>query len=468
MSPGTPVVPSSGGTAAIGPGFAGFSYEKTHIVNGSLTSTNTDLIGLYKLIGSPVIRLGADDVDNCTYSGTGAGPTAPSGQPFTKTIVSGMIDQLCAFLEATGGKVIYGTNYNKAAGNATVTAGDVAEVAYAMGKCGSSILGFEIGNEINRFGSWSTLETPWEAIATAVSATAGVNFVGPAAGGGNAVALTTPFAEDESAKFGSKVVILTSHYYAGTAGSTNPISWYTNRIQTPDVTGDGPTDVDGLVGTSYYTNLAAVKYNIPQAWRMGEVNTFAGHGEEGVSDTLIAALWMIDLAFVVAENGGSGINLHGGETGMDGSKPFYYEPIKESGGVVVDAQPEYYGQLMIQLAGTGPLVTTTVSNPPEYFTAYALKASGWISVMLDNKSATNAVSATVDLGSPVTSASAIYLQGTPAGSLTAGVGDVTVGNSTVSNSGAWSSTGTYTLTTSGNTVSVYVPAASAALVRVIQ
>ena len=457
------MVPTSGGTAAIVPGYAGFSYEKTHIVNGSLTSTNTDLIGLFKLIGSPVIRLGADDVDNCTWGGTKAGPTAPSGQPFTKVVVSGMVDELCDFLAATGGKIIYGVNYHS--DDPTSSA---AEAAYAMGKCGSSILGFEIGNEINRFGAWSALQTQWETIATDVVATQGADLVGPAAGGGNAVALTTPFAEDESAKFGSKLVILTSHYYAGTAGSTNTIDWYTNRIQTPDVTGDSATNVDGLVGTSYYTNLAAVKYNIPQAWRMGEVNTFAGHGEEGVSDTLIAALWMIDLVFVTAENGATGINLHGGETGMDGSKPFYYEPIKESGGVVVDAQPEYYGQLMIQLAGTGPLVTTTMTSPPEYFTAYALKADGWISVMLDNKSATNAVSATVDLGTPVASASAIYLQGTPAGSLTAAEGNVTVGNATVSNAGVWSSTGTYTQTTSGNTVSVYVPAASAALVRVIQ
>jgi len=32
--------------------------------------------------------------------------------------------------------------------------------------------------------------------------------------------------------------------------------------------------------------------------------------------------------FEVAKRGGSGINFHNGETGMDGTVPFYYEPIK--------------------------------------------------------------------------------------------------------------------------------------------
>jgi hypothetical protein len=33
----------------------------------------------------------------------------------------------------------------------------------------------------------------------------------------------------------------------------------------------------------------------------------------GVSDTIIAGLWGIDLTFVTAEPGGSGVNLHGGD-----------------------------------------------------------------------------------------------------------------------------------------------------------
>jgi len=446
----------------IGTEFGGFSYEKTHITNDSLNSTNTNLIALYKLVGSPVMRLGADDVDNCNWAGTGAAPAQPSGSPFTRSITTGMVDQLCSFLQATGTKIIYGVNYKS--NNATASA---AEAAYAQSKCGASILGFEVGNEINRFESplydWDSIKAQYEAIATAVLATPGVLLVGPAGGGGDALSLSTPFAADESAKFGSKLVLLTQHYYAGTAGSTTATA---SRLQTPDP--DSPTSQAGLVGTLSTMNAAATSNKIPQGYRCGECNTFAGHGQMGVSDTLIAGLWGLDLMFVTAEHGGSGVNLHGGETGMDGSNPFYYEPIMENNGVVVQVQPIYYSLLFLNLAGQGPVVSTTVSTSNANFTAYTIKANGFTSVVLDNKSATTAVSATVNLGAAASSASAIYLQGTPAGSLTAPAGSVTLAGATVSTSAVWNRNPPYIQTTSGNTVSVYVPAASAALVRVPQ
>jgi hypothetical protein len=78
------------------------------------------------------------------------------------------------------------------------------------------------------------------------------------------------------------------------------------------------------------------------------------------------------------------------------------------------------------------------------------------------------VNATVDLGSAVSSASAIYLQGTPAGNLTAAAGSVTIAGAQVTVAGAWARNPPYIQTTSGNNVSVYVPPASAALVRVLQ
>jgi hypothetical protein len=331
-----------------------------------------------------------------------------------------------------------------------------------MSKCASSIYGFEIGNEINRYGTWASLQSEWESIATAIVATPGAMLIGPAAGGGDAASLSTPFAQSESAKFGSKLVLLTQHYYAGTAGTNSATA---ARLQTPDP--DAPTSEDGLVGTISTMNTASTMYKIANAYRLGEVNTFAGHGQMGVSDTLIAGLWGIDLMFVTAEHGGSGVNFHGGETGMDGSRPFYYMPIMETNGVVVAVQPLYYGMLLFSLAGQGPMVSTTVTTSNMYFTAYAIKANGFTSVVLDNKDATNGVNATVDLGSAVTSASAMYLQGTPAGSLTAASGSVTLGGATISTDAVWTHDPPYTQTTSGNTVTVYIPPASAALVRVL-
>jgi hypothetical protein len=124
--------------------------------------------------------------------------------------------------------------------------------------------------------------------------------------------------------------------------------------------------------------------------------------------------------------------------------------------------------LLFTQAGTGSMVSTTVTTSTQYFTAWVLKADGFTSVVLNNRNASSAVNATVDLGSAVSSASAIYLQGTPAGSLTAPAGSVTLAGAQVSVAGDWPRNAPYIQTISENTVSVYVPAASAALVRVLQ
>jgi hypothetical protein len=222
-----------------------------------------------------------------------------------------------------------------------------------------------------------------------------------------------------------------------------------------------------LTGIFDTIEAAVTKNQIP-GWRMGENNTCSGHGQQGVSDTLISALWAIDYMFEVAKRGGSGINFHNGENGQDGTVPFYYEPLKENGGVVVAVQPEYYGMLLFTQAGTGPMVSATVTTSAQYFTAWAIKANGSTSVVLNNRNASSGISATVDLGSAVSSASAIYLEGTPGGTLTATAGNVTLAGAKVSVAGDWPRNEPYTQTVSGNTVSVYVPPASAALVRVVQ
>jgi hypothetical protein len=124
--------------------------------------------------------------------------------------------------------------------------------------------------------------------------------------------------------------------------------------------------------------------------------------------------------------------------------------------------------LLMSQAGTGSVVSTTVTGGNSNFTGYAIKANGFTSVVLNNKNASSGVNATVNLGSPLGSASAIYLQGTPANSLSVGGAGVTLAEAQVSASGVWNRKPPYIQATAGNTVSVYVPPASAALVRVLQ
>jgi hypothetical protein len=461
---GTPVTggPTGTGTAAtvtvdpgttvgtIGADFTGFSIEKTHIMNGSLTSSNTNLIALYKLLGSPMLRLGANDVERCSWVGTGTAPSQPNGQPFNTKVTTGGVDQFCGFLAATGSKAIYGVNFQLD----DVTASS-AEAAYVMSQCPSSIVGIEIGNEPDKFGSWDSQTTDYENFADAIVATPGALLVGPGCTSKSALLFSAPFADTMTAKYGSKFTLLAQHSYVA-ASSLSECSLANLQVTTTKL-----TDIFDTI------QAAAARNNLP-GWRMDENNTCSGHGKQGLSDTFISGLWAIDYMFEVAKRGGSGVNFECDENGMDGTVPFYYEPIQENGGVVVQIQPEYYGMLLFSQAGVGPMVSATVTTSAQYFTAWAIKADGFTSVVLNNRNDASGVNATVDLGSAVSSASAIYLEGTPAGTLTAAAGTVTLAGAQVSAAGDWPRNAPYIQTVSGNTVSVYVPAASAALVRVLQ
>jgi hypothetical protein len=451
---GTVTVTPGSSAGQIGPGFAGFSFEKTHMTNGSFTGQNAAMIALLKLVGPTILRIGADDVDACQWD-----PSAlPGGgaPPYSHSIGTADVDDLGAMLIAAGARVIYGVNFHTA-----TPANSAAEAAYVTTRVGASLYGFEIGNEINRYGSWATLRPTWESFATAIVAAApGAHLIGPAAGGGDALSLTTPFAQNEATK---NLILLTQHYYAGTANQ-DTVAYYVNRLLTVDP--DPPTSQDGLIGTLTTTNAAAGANAIRDGFRLGECNTFAGHGQDGVSNALISALWSLDFMFTSASHGASGVNFHGGETGMDGHTPFYYSPITETNGIVTGVAPLFYGMVLFNLAGSGQALATTAAAANVDFTAYAIaRNDGATSVVLDNKNTVNGVRAAVDVGTAVASASAIYLQGPTPASLTATSG-ITLAGAAITPGGQWERNPPYALSTSGRTVSVLVPPASAALVRV--
>jgi hypothetical protein len=140
-------------------------------------------------------------------------------------------------------------------------------------------------------------------------------------------------------------------------------------------------------------------------------------------------------------------------------------PIQEANGAVTEAAPLFYGMLLFTLAGNGNVLKTTTSAAGINLTAYAVaQPDGSTNVVLNNKDATSAVTATVDLGATVTAGAVIYLQGPMPVSLSATSG-VTIASAGISPAGTWTPSAPYALTASGHTVSVVVPPASAALVH---
>jgi hypothetical protein len=428
----------------VAPRFVGLSFEKSHMTDGFFTPRNAPLIALFKLLGPGVLRIGANDADRTTWS---PGATPVTGPPFPTTVGTVEVDDLAAFLDATGWKVIYAVNFKT--GTASNSA---AEAAYVAGKVSSANLyGFEIGNEINlgapASGGYAAVKAQWETFASAIRAAApNAPLIGPATNPGGLQTYTVPFAHDEA----SKILLLTHHYYRGSGSDPNSTM---AKLLSPD---------PGLVSVLQTLSTAATSNNIPDRFRLGECASFSSHGAPGVSNALGSALWALDFFFDNAKNGSSGINFHGGRTGMDGTKPFAYAPILEDG-TVMGVNPVFYGMLMMALAGPGNVLVTTASAGNLNFTANTIGAAdGSMNVVLDNKDAMSGVVASVDTGTAVQSASAIYLDGPSLGATTG----VQLAGAGISAAGVWNPNPPYALSSTGHVVTVTVPPASAALVHV--
>lgn len=422
----------------IGARFAGLSYEKSHVNTNFFRSDNTALIQLFKLLGPGVLRVGGNSVDSTTWAPAGAGDTAG-------VIAPADVDALAGFAKAAGWTVIYGVNM--AADSATAAA---AEATYAAKALGTSLAGFEIGNECDLYHSnghrpttWTYADfvTDWQSLRAAMhTAAPNALFTGPASAS-NYKGFTVPFAKDAAAD----IVLLTQHYYRGNgqaAGST-----LTELLQ-PD---------PALISMLDALNTAATTNHISQGYRLSEANSFYNGGAPGISDGYGTSLWVIDFLFTNALHGGVGVNLHGGGNGTG------YTPIADTGQEVVGVRPDYYGMLLFTLAGGGPLLATTTNAGGLNFTAYAVAApDGSTRLVLVNKDPTETAHVAVSLGAAGSSATELLLTGAELGE-TSGY---TLGGQTVAADGTFLPNARLNVPVSGDSLDVDVPPASAALLQV--
>jgi len=415
--------------------FVGLSYEKSGLSEPLFTNSNANLIGLFKRLGNGVLRIGGNSVDetNWTPNGTGqtTGQTAPSD-----------VDSLAAFVSAVGWPVLYGVNLAQ-----STPAVAAAEVAYVAKVLGSDLLGIEIGNEPDLYAgnyfpstwTFSDYLTLWQSFAAAILAeTPGVPLTGPVTAGN--VTWFTSFAQAE----GKNIALLSMHYYR--ANGQSPSSTIELLLSYPDT--NLQEELTSLLAAS---EAAGVPY------RMAETNSFYNGGPPNVRDSYASALWVIDHLFTIAQGGSVGVNLHGGGNN-DG-----YTPIADNNGVVVEARPEYYGALLCSLAGQGALLATTISAESLNASAYTVQNSPTqLSLIVNNKDTTQNLQFTVTCPNAVQSATLQLLTG-PSLSATSGV---TIQGSPVNPDGSFTPQPPYSLPVSSDTLTGYVPAASAALIAI--
>ncbi len=395
-------------TGTIGPAFAGLSYEKSEMANSFFSPQNANAIGLFKLIGPSLLRIGGNSVDKTSWTPNGKGRTAGQVAPSD-------IDALAAFLKATGWQVLYGTNLAQ-----STPALAAAEIAYAVQSMGSSLFGIEVGNEVDLYHSngyfpstwgFSDYLALWQSFVAAIrQLSPNVPITGPVAAS-NVSGYVVPFAKAE----GRNVILLSDHYYRGNGQlATSTV----NLLVSPDA---------NIVKQA--ASMLAVSQSVDVPYRFAETNSFYNGGAPNVSDSYASALWVIDHLFVCASNGAVGINLHGGGNSTG------YTPIADSSGVVVEARAEFYGVTLFTLAGQGTLQRTTISAGSVNATAYAIQAvSGALSIIINNKDENLYLSVTLKLPQAASFATLIQMSG-PALSATTGI---TIQGSSIQQDGTFS------------------------------
>ena len=212
------------------------------------------------------------------------------------------------------------------------------------------------------------------------------------------------------------VTTMSHHYYFG-GPATNPDVNIPNLLK--------PATMQKVQNTASTAAAAAIRMGARV--RMTEGNTCYRGGKPGVSDVFAAALWSADFSLLLASNGYSGVNLHGGTgksvaNSVGGSLPGdallqangetpeqiaahphpFYTPIATFGSDYL-LEPVAYG---LQFAGSfsgGTLLKTEFSTKLQEAkvnaTAYAAKLSGGqTSIIILNKDASADVEVEIDFG----------------------------------------------------------------------
>jgi hypothetical protein len=433
---------------AIASNFIGLSYESAILAGGDyFTPDNASTLGLIRsLSANGVIRIGGNTSERTVWVAD-----VNHAEPAGFVITPASIDKLAAALRVLGWKLIYGLNLAR---GAPAEAAD--EAAYVANAVGASLLAFQIGNEPDGFGRWTKVRpasydvsaylAEWRTFHAAIRARVPTApFAGPD------VSSATDWVAAFAQAMPEGLVLLTHHYYAdGPAGAPDvslPKLLQSNRQIRPL-----------LERLARYSRT----YRLP--YRIAETNSVYDEGQPGVSDTLGAALWGLELMFRVADAGAAGINFHGGVHNRRASENKAYTPIARDGHRY-RAMPLYYGILMFAQAARGALVPAHLAPEPSGLKAFAVRTpEGTLRICLINQNIAHDMHVAIEPGRGFTVASVLRLAG-PAIDATAGV---TLGGASVDEFGRWAPPMHEEVHFAGNEILVDVPAASAALVSLTE
>lgn len=422
--------------------FIGLGYEVSSVSQrGLFSGSNRPYVQFVRTLSpSGVIRIGGNTSDYASWSPDGPAVSSPKA-----TVVDrqGVAD-LGTFLRATGWRLIWGFDL----GRGTVDQA-VNEAVAVAASCGDHLLAFEIGNEPDLFPgihrphsySYADYYAEYQRYKKSIrDKLPNTPFAGPD------VIVHPDWVEQFAAAEAGDLKLLTHHYYAG--GPPDNPAMNIEYLLKPNAI------LPGLLGR---LEAASRKARVP--YRICEANSCFGGGKPGVSDTMAASLWGLDFLFTLAQYSAGGANL---ETGINHLGWLsWYSPIGLDSEHNYRATPLYYGMLAFALASRGERVKLTLENAGLNVTAYAvLSDHGDIWLTLVNKEA--ARQAHVHTACPRVTAGSVLRLTAPSLSSKDGV---LLGGTLVSKEGKWKLGALEKLRVTAGETEIYVPAASAALVR---
>jgi hypothetical protein len=296
--------------------FVGLSYEVQQLADPSFFSAqNRGLIREFKALSpTGVLRLGGNTSEFAYWKPTPGFPEPEhpqvrevTGEPKARyyAVTAQAVRNLTEFLQATGWTCVYGI------GMGTNTPARAAEeAAFVADTLGSRLQYFQIGNEADLFGqhlrdpkTWSvkTYLEEWLTLVRAIGAQVPRAEFGMPDVTGAASWLTEIADQWPSIQHPPHVTTLTHHYYFG-GPATNPDVSISNLLK--------PATMQKVQEAANVATAAASKLGVRV--RMTEGNTCYRGGKPGVSDVFASALWAADYSLLLASNGYSGVNLHGG------------------------------------------------------------------------------------------------------------------------------------------------------------
>jgi hypothetical protein len=430
----------------IRPDFLGFSYEAPAVAGGYFDVRNHELIRLLSNLGGGTLRFGGNSVE---FTGWRRGREAKmAGERAVVTPAD--LNRLFAFSAKTGWRVILGLNLGHFDPKLFAD-----EAAYAVRHGGRQLLGLEIGNEPDLFmhnglrpQSWgyADFHREFDAYLKAIRARAPqAPISGPATCCAAGWRWFPRFVADEH----SELVFASHHIYPMSAAPGIPANspHYASiaNMLSPELMSRVAQEARQLARVASARRLPL---------RIAETNSASHGGKNGVSNVFAAALWGVDYAFTLAEQGASGLNFHGGFVCRG------YTAICRSGGHYA-AQPLYYGMLLFHAATPGRIVPVRVRASANIAAHAVFGDDGKLSLVLINKDAARSVEARISGAGSYTRAIVLRLE---APSLEAQTG-ITFGGEAVRADGNWTDGGGETIRRQGRIFQVSLPAASALLAR---